>query len=284
MFSTGELAIGKKMPNSSFRIYNDIKTVASKAALNTLAITTHGTVIEWNSEHRRLVKELKDIEQINVGGWCGAYDYSFYLAVTDKGDLYVRGCNEDYQIGLQVRSSSKFVKNDRISNVKTICTGKKFSIALTNSGELYAWGESMFGELGTAAEFYAVPTRIYGVPRNITSIAIAGEAINCVFAVTSDGECYTWGSCLSTKQKLSPTRFDSKLFDHKKIQKIVAGTSHIIALSYDHTVYTWGFGKAGECGHGFQVERDYLEPKRLRFDRRVVDIAAGSYFSCLLVE
>ena len=39
-----------------------------------------------------------------------------------------------------------------ITNVKKICCGGEFSMALTNDNKLYVWGRNNYGQLGVAGK------------------------------------------------------------------------------------------------------------------------------------
>ena len=71
------------------------------------------------------------------------------------------------------------------------------------------------------------------------------------------------------------------------IFKISCGSAHMLAVSEDHQMYSWGSGSYGALGFGGRV--DINQPTLLKIegeggylDHQVVDIACGKYHSMCL--
>jgi hypothetical protein len=76
-------------------------------------------------------------------------------------------------------------------DVKAIAAGWWHSLALTESGEVYAWGSNGRGQLGLGdTEDRHTPTQVPGLGR-VKAIAAGGEHS---LALTESGEVYAWGS------------------------------------------------------------------------------------------
>lgn len=63
--------------------------------------------------------------------------------------------------------------------------GDEHALALTEAGEVFAWGKNYHGQLGIAADELFQPTRVFDVS------AAAGE--NHALALTAAGEVFAWG-------------------------------------------------------------------------------------------
>jgi alpha-tubulin suppressor-like RCC1 family protein len=93
--------------------------------------------------------------------------------------------------------------------VKAIATGNGYTLVLTESGGVYAWGLNDSGRLGLGdTEDGLTPTMVPGL-RSVK--AIAGWAHS--LALTDSGEVYAWGSneygqlgLGDTENRLTPTK------------------------------------------------------------------------------
>jgi alpha-tubulin suppressor-like RCC1 family protein len=74
-------------------------------------------------------------------------------------------------------------------------------------------------------------------------------------AVTEDGACYTWGFN-EVGQLGHGHRFNSHHpvrvagLAHERVVAVACGQQHALALTANHTVYSWGLGVFGQLGHG----------------------------------
>jgi alpha-tubulin suppressor-like RCC1 family protein len=50
--------------------------------------------------------------------------------------------------------------------------------------------------------------------------------------------------------------------DQPAIEQISCGSTHVLVLTKDGDVYSWGFGESGACGQG-KCDSDVLRPKKL---------------------
>ena len=80
-------------------------------------------------------------------------------------------------------------------NVTAVAAGINHTLALTNSGAVYAWGDNESGELGSGDSFAsATPIHVTGGGLSgVTVTAVAAGAFHSL-AVTSTGAVYTWGN------------------------------------------------------------------------------------------
>ena len=73
----------------------------------------------------------------------------------------------------------------------SVAAGANHSLAVTQSGALYAWGEGGCGQLGHGNdEDQLLPKRVEGLQERVCSVA-AGP--NHSLAVTQSGALYSWG-------------------------------------------------------------------------------------------
>ncbi|XP_043788505.1 uncharacterized protein LOC122712731 isoform X1 [Apis laboriosa] len=138
---------------------------------------------------------------------------------------------------------------------RPLCAG--FShVALIRNGNVYTWGSSVQGCLGTGSSVLR-----YGSPQVISFfwiMEIEVLSVSCghchTLAVTNNG-VYAWGSSqfgqlgLGKILQCSTPELITSLAQ-EVIVDAVAGQYHSVALTSDGRVFTWGWGVHGQLGHG----------------------------------
>ena len=123
------------------------------------------------------------------------------LVVDSDGALYSFGWAEDGQLGLP----SMWIKDNYMSysvrrvvylkhkKIVKVSAGALFSIAITERGEIYSWGNGELGQLGlgNTTKTIEVPTVISSLDNEIIVEAICGESH--VICVSKNGALYGWG-------------------------------------------------------------------------------------------
>lgn len=99
-------------------------------------------------------------------------------ALTSKGELWTLGNNEQGQLGNGSNSSYKAQKV--LEGVKDYFLANRETVALTENGDLYAWGSAHGNK----------PVMIL---RGITTVTSSSHNGGCFAAVTENGELYYWG-------------------------------------------------------------------------------------------
>ena len=130
-------------------------------SFHSLALTGDGQVYEWGrSKHEpsscpyittpRIVKSTFGGKRI-VSISCGD---SYSMAVTADGEVYGWGLNAVGQLGIENHKNKaqpcKITKLTGIVIEKVAC-GFFHTLALSNTGILYAWGDNYFGQLGSSS-------------------------------------------------------------------------------------------------------------------------------------
>jgi alpha-tubulin suppressor-like RCC1 family protein len=134
-----------------------------------------------------------------------AAGYAFALVLTSSGQLYAFGENHYGQLGSTVDNGSSAANPtpELLSlpgadgPVAQIAAGFGHSLVLTSTGQLYAFGNNAFGQLGNAinsGSYAANPTpTAVGLPGAIGPVIRVGAGINSSFAITSSGQLYSFG-------------------------------------------------------------------------------------------
>ncbi|MDR2063787.1 MAG: IPT/TIG domain-containing protein [Candidatus Nomurabacteria bacterium] len=152
--------------------------------------------------------------------------------------------------------------------ITKIGAGNSTSFAITNSGQLYAWGNDSSGQLGdgTTATPDKVPTptevtaNFAGLTGQIIEVKGGGSAFTAV--LTSSGQVYTFGrdyygygflgnGTTDTSYFPTPTEITANFAGLKgKITGLSAGDAYVLALTETGQVYSWGVDALGQLGDG----------------------------------
>jgi alpha-tubulin suppressor-like RCC1 family protein len=119
--------------------------------------------------------------------------------------------------------------NNHLTNVSAIATGGEHDLALLNSGEVVAWGDNAWGQLGNGTEGNGAQTANSPVPVHVCAIAVTAE------------------ECIKEHKFL------------KGVTAIAAGDEHSLALLGNGTVVTWGWDNYGQLGNGKIGEQESSE-------------------------
>ena len=185
-----------------------------------------------------------------------------------------------------------------LSNVIAITAGGQHSLACLGDGTVWAWGYNANGQLGdNTTTNRLVPVQVKGpggsgVLSNIIAIAAGG---NHSLALRADGTVWAWG--LNTYGQLGDNTTTNRLTPVQvlgpggsgvlsNIIAIAAGPYFSLALSYDGTVWAWGFNGNGQLGDNTTTNR--LVPVQVKGPggsgvlSNIIAIAAGASYSIAL--
>ena len=191
------------------------------------------------------------------------------LAVTSTGAVLAWGYNGDGELGNGNRTNSDVpvkVKLPAGMKVTAVAAGGYYSLALTSTGAVLAWGYNGDGELGNGKRTSSdVPVKVK-LPAGMKVTAVAaggslegvGEATSGPghsLALTSTGAVLAWGYNTSgelgdgsTKDSDLPVKV--KLPAGRKVTAIAAGELQSVALTSTGAVLAWGGNNFGQLGDG----------------------------------
>ncbi len=219
---------------------------------------------------------LLGVALVGLGSWS-----SFARADGGPGSLLAWGYNDFSQLG------DGFMERTPACEEKVWCTtpvmvaagaipagttftqvsvGFTHSLALSSTGQVYAWGGDLRGEVGngTFETEYDAPVAV-SIPggAQIAQIA-AGEEFS--LALTTAGHLYAWGGngvgelgdgAAPTASDMPVAVSSTGLPPGTTFTQISAGTEFAIALSAAGKLYAWGLNGAGQLGDGrAQAESD----------------------------
>lgn len=191
------------------------------------------------SPRPQLVAALHDVQSISASKYVNAF-------LLGNGSVYEQGC-----INRKAHEVSEVpIRVSGLPKIQAIAVGSAHRLALSISGEVYAWGETdLTGQQGaTKGEIRPMPIKVDGLPR---IIAIAAGAWHSV-ALDSEGAVWAWGSNqewqlglpvqLRTANEGHPPMVaaPARVAGLPRVRAIAAGWFSTIALTEDSKVFIWG--------------------------------------------
>ena len=156
---------------------------------------------------------------------------------------------------------------------------------MTEAGDLLMCGDGRHGRLGLGDEDERT------TPTLVARAVFDGEAVLMVACghdhtavATEGGGVYTFGRGEhgrlghgDEENQLAPRRVPAAGFNGERVVMVAAGGAHTVALSEAGHVFTWGYGHAGQLGHGDRENQ--WAPRQVEAGRfggeKVVFVAAG---------
>jgi alpha-tubulin suppressor-like RCC1 family protein len=187
---------------------------------------------------------------------------SHSLALTSTGQVLAWGYNLNGQLGDGTTTNSSTpvpVSLPSGTTVTAIAGGGNHSLALTSSGQVLAWGNNLYGQLGngtttiTGCQCISTPVQV-SLPSGTTVTAIAGAGSHSL-ALTSSGQVLAWGSNGNGELGNGTTTNSSTpvpvgLASGTTVTAIAGGAQHSLALTSTGQVLAWGANGSGQLGNG----------------------------------
>jgi len=188
--------------------------------------------------------------QVRGGGF-------FAVAVTVGDGVMAWGSNASGQLGAGRITGSRVPVRVRLprqvdNEVAEVRAGSSFALALTSTGQVWAWGDGLAGDLGDGKTSNAfVPVHV-AMPAKIAAISTG-----CLhsLALTTGGQVLAWGNNKygelgddSTAASDVPVRVELPR-DFKAVQ-VAAGCYDSFALGADGEIFAWGDNQLGQLGNG----------------------------------
>jgi alpha-tubulin suppressor-like RCC1 family protein len=290
---------------TDYRISGAIAAAHSHA----LGLKTDGTVLSWGvngagelgrtgsgQQPPVLISSaiLSDVIAISANGVNGV---GTSFAIKDNGTgpntLWGWGNGANGKLGYEEDSTSNQLSPVQVSTITgmtdviAVSSGVQHTVALTSSGDVWAWGSSGSGALGDGET-----TGQAFVPKRVTDALVAGSVVSVAagsqftLALRSDGSVVGWGhngvGQLGRGNTLPGTAL-AVVPNLSGITAIAAGHLHSMALQSDGSgavsLWVWGDNTGGKLGDGTTTNR--LVPIRVTQSARKI---AGSQFTSLLLK
>ena len=243
---------------------------------------TDGALVHADGSERaapRRIEALTHVENIAAGVLTSA-------AVDDRGRLFTWGCatfeeGKPTGLGYELDPATEFqllpkrvdaLSEDRVAGV---ALGHGFTLAVTDAGAVFSFGESVYGALGHGLSTSEV------LPRRIQTLAETGRRFVAVaageyhaMALTEEGHVYGWGDGIANghgHDQHTPQLVTA--LAGEPVQLVYAGNISSCAVAGKGELYTWGCGFSFNLGH--RVATIHPTPKRVEALSRVKVAAAA---------
>ncbi len=181
---------------------------------------------------------------------------NFTAILKSDGTVWTVGnINSADQNLMEIPQQVKINETENLTNVIKIAVGSNHVLALTKDGEVYAWGDNQYGQLGinnNNSKKYATKVSGEGGSSYLNRIIDISAGAYGSSAINEFGWVYTWGNGTygemgngTTVSNNAPT----KTVLNNGIS-VSTGAGHNVELAQNGKVYTWGRNNAGQLGIG----------------------------------
>lgn len=210
-------------------------------------ILGHGSA--QNESYPRIVEDIMSHKMIT-----GSLSPHHAAVVTEEGKLFTWGRYWDGQLGRDTPDKGNVPSQVNFtSKVIDVSCGRSHTLVLTEEGKVFAFGSGDDAALGLGSKNGSnSPKEIKNLSGIVQVSAGSGYSLflndkGQVFSCGNDGYGKL-GHGKGAKYVKEPKMI--KKLESTKIVKISAGELHAAAISDEGHVFTWGFGKEGQTGHG----------------------------------
>lgn len=175
--------------------------------------------------------------------------------------------------------------------IKQISACGFHTLALSEGGDVYSWGEGKFGRLGIGNEDNQLtPMR---VPPNASWLGDPVVQVTCggfhSALVTEMGRCYTCGGGehgqLGHGEKANKMVFMLvESLRTQTVRQVTCGWSHTVALTDEGKCFSWGNADHGKLGHGPCQKVTIPRLVENLADKKVVQVASYNEHTAVVVE
>ena len=263
--------------------------IVSAGAAHSHAVTTDGQLWSWGTNQHGRTGLNTDIGYTLVPtrlGTASSWAYvsagvNHSLAVTTDGQLWAWGRNQYGRTGLNTDIGYTLVPTrvGTASNWASVSADAIHSLAITTTGELWAWGLNDRGAtgLGTTSGITLVPTRV-GTASNWASVS-AGALYS--FAITTTGELWAWGYNANGRTGLNTTvgntLVPTRVGAASNWVSVSAGWNHSLAVTTTGELWAWGSNQYGRTG--LSSMGNTIVPTRVGTTSNWDSVSAGLYHS-----
>jgi alpha-tubulin suppressor-like RCC1 family protein len=212
---------------------------------------------------------------------------SYMMAVDTTGKLWTWGLNTSGQL-----ASNDTVNRSMPVQVQqfqapldqswtSISAGASTAAAISSTGSLFTWGDNTFGQLGQSTTGTA-NNRSSPVQIGASSWTQVRIGTSHALAIRSDRTLWAWGANsiggtatgqLGNNLSETVTRSSPVQIGTSSWTQVAVGDTHTLGVRLDGTLWSWGFGSAGELGIGITANRS--SPTQIGSATNWSSVAAG---------
>jgi alpha-tubulin suppressor-like RCC1 family protein len=243
-------------------------TAIAGGSQHSLAVTSAGKVLAWgsnfngqlgdgtrNSSSTPVAVNLPAYVTVTAIAAGGDFNAGHSLALTSSGAVWAWGDNRYGQLGdgTTVSMSSTPVAVIQAVPFTAIAAGRSHSLAVTSPGQVLAWGDNSYGQLGNSTTFNSNTPIVVSLPLGTTATAVAGGVVHSM-TLTSTGQVLAWGyntyGQLGNGTTTNSAPVAVSLPAGTTVTAIASGSSHSLALTSTGKELAWGNNATGQLGNG----------------------------------
>lgn len=214
-------------------------------------------------------KELSGVKRI-------ALSNNHALALKNDGTVWSFGSNFSGQLGTGDNIDQKTpVRVKNIDDIATIAAGYKFSVAVKNDGTVWAWGASCDSSQKRDSELWWK-----NVMGNMTNLEGGYYDPNSDALATYDKNEY----CINEDVVGILSKVPIEMENLKDIIYVSAGYGHVLALTNDGAVWSFGCDSYKQLGREIKNKSDAATPARINALLDISEVAAGYRHSLALAK
>lgn len=237
----------------------------------TVGITTAGDTYAWGSNNygqlgdgtttNRATPVAVDVPAgVELQSVSAAGGYT--VAVATSGAAYAWGLNQKGQLGdgtTTNRSEPVEVAMPDGVSFSAISGGNGHTLALSTTGEAFAWGHNYYGQAGDDTRVDRSTPVAVMMPEGITLASVSAGSYHSL-GLSTTGDAFAWG--WNEHGQLG----DGSLQDRRRpvavfmpaggfLTAISAANRHSLAITTDGVAYSWGSNASGQLGDGTTTAR-----------------------------
>ncbi|KAG8452004.1 hypothetical protein GDO86_003979 [Hymenochirus boettgeri] len=242
----------------------------------------------------QLIHRIKQLDSTVVQVSCGQ-DHSLFR--TERGEVFSCGWGADGQTGLghynKCSIPTKVAGDLAGVNIVQVATYGDCSLAVSDDGNLFGWGNSEYLQLTCVTDSTQVNVPHHLPFQHLGKVKqVACGGTGCA-ALNEDGNVFVWGYGILGKgpnlleaqqpEMIPPTLFGLTDFTPDiRVKKIFSGLGHFAAVNNRGELFVWGKNLRGCLGTG-RFEDQYF-PWRVTVPGEVVDVSCGVDHMVALVK
>jgi alpha-tubulin suppressor-like RCC1 family protein len=194
-----------------------------------------------------------------------------------------------------VQAKTTATGNPILTGIIDIAGGAAHTVALKSDGTVWTWGSNSSGQLGSGnttsrklADQVKTSSSVF-----LTGIIAVAAGDNFCAAVKSDGTVWAWGDNGSGQIGIGSTQTQKYAVQVTLsgggtltgVKDVACGSTHVVAVKSDGTVWSWGNNTNGQLGNGTTTQAKnpvQVKINSTTFFTGASGVAAGASHSAIL--